>query len=159
MIELDQVEDTGRINLPSDVYSVRILDAEKRDSSKGNPMLVLSLEIAAPDTIKVGEGVARIAGLRFSDYIMLSDRGLGVLKKLHKLLELPMSVNTDALPVEGYRGKALVARVRTEVEKLTRPGTQEPVLNPETGTPIEDYTYRIREYVSRHAALDKAVAF
>ena len=122
-INLNEVTENARPFLPSNTYTIRIADAESKTSQAGNPMVVLSWEIVAPESIEDDElGNVRIAGLQFREYLVFTEKAAARVKRLHRTLELPFEINCsdDSDPwgtVEPdasiYAGKAAYATIKT----------------------------------------------
>jgi Protein of unknown function (DUF669) len=160
-IKLDAAPQAARPFLKSGAYSVRITSAEAKESGNGNQMLVLEMEIVAPEKVQDGEGrEVKITGFGVTDRCMLSGNGAPFgFKKLglmHKFIGLPQEVEVDdnnipVLNVDDYKGKAFRVTLSTESKAMIDQNTNEPINDPETGEPIITNQYK----VGRYLALDK----
>lgn len=139
------------VNLPSDVYTLRITDCEIGTSKKGNAMVITSAEIIAPDTITVRTGdreqVVPIAGRRVDTWYNILDptvpHGLGRLLtglKRASLYDVVLNeegkVDTDKIP--NLVGRTLRAHITCSpkyLEKENENGIMVPVLD-DGGNPI-----------------------
>jgi hypothetical protein len=85
-IDLNEVRENARPFLPSNTYTIRVADAESKTSQAGNPMVVLSWEIVAPESIEDDElGNVRIAGLQFREYLVFTEKAAARVKRLLKV--------------------------------------------------------------------------
>ena len=158
-INLDNVSDAGRPYIKSDVYTVRVLDAEQRMSKSNKPMIVLNVEFVSPETITDDDGNnIKIAGIRFNDYISLADNALYRLKTYHKLLDLPSNIDTDSMDTSLYRGRAFDASIKTE-QSDQKSGDGTPLVNPDTGMPYTSNQYRITLVLRANKDFDIEAAF
>ena len=157
IINLNEVTENARPFLPSNTYTIRVADAESKTSQAGNPMVVLSWEIVAPESIEDDDlGNVRIAGLQFREYLVFTERAAARIKRLHRTLELPFEVKcsdekdpwgTVEPDAEIYVGKAAYATIRTE--KGTKKNAEgEAMIDPATGDPVTFNGYSIGQLVS-----------
>ena len=156
-INLNDVTENARPFLPSNTYTIRVADAESKTSQAGNPMVVLSWEIVAPESIEDDElGNVRIAGLQFREYLVFTEKAAARIKHLHRTLELPFEINCsdDSDPwgtVEPdasiYAGKAAYATIKTE--KVTKKNAEgEAMIDPSTGDPVTFNGYSVGQLMS-----------
>ena len=164
-INLNEVTENARPFLPSNTYTIRVADAESKTSQAGNPMVVLSWEIVAPESIEDDElGTVRSAGLQFREYLVFMETSAARGKRVHRTLNLPPeldcedesdpwgTVKTDA---DLYKGKAAYATINTE--KITKKnGEGEAMIDPATGDPITFNGYSIGQLLS--AAPDQDIS-
>jgi hypothetical protein len=164
-INLNEVTENARPFLPSNTYTIRVADAESKTSQAGNPMVVLSWEIVAPESIEDDElGNVRIAGLQFREYLVFMEKSAARVKRVHRTLNLPSeldcedesdpwgTVKTDA---DLYKGKAAYATINTE--KITKKnGEGEAMIDPATGDPVTFNGYSIGQLLS--AAPDQDIS-
>ena len=166
IINLNEVTENARPFLPSNTYTIRVADAESRTSQAGNPMVVLSWEIVAPESIEDADlGTVRIAGLQFREYVVFIEKAAHRVKKLHRTLNLPGELKcSDASDPWGtviteedlYKGKAAYATINTE--KITKKNAEgEAMLDPATGEPLSFNGYSIGELVSAAPEMDIVV--
>ena len=89
-INLNEVTENARPFLPSNTYTIRVADAESRTSNAGNPMVVLSWEIVAPESIEDADlGTVRIAGLQFREYLVFMEKSAARVKRVHQSQPYP----------------------------------------------------------------------
>ena len=156
-IDLNEVTENARPFLPSNTYTIRVADAESKTSQAGNPMVVLSWEIVAPESIEDDDlGNVRIAGLQFREYLVFTERAAARIKRLHRTLELPFEVKCSdekdpwgtVEPDAGiYTGKAAYSTIKTE--KVTKKNAEgEAMIDPATGDPVTFNGYSIGQLMS-----------
>jgi len=140
--------------IPKTKLTWRILNAEFRTSAAGNKMVLLTEEIAAPDSIKVGDHELKIAGLQTTDCIVFFD-GPGSERSKNRFKSLNQSVKhpggdkvdiEDPTQLRHYIGKAVYAHSYTESKVDIDEVTKQPMLDGE-GHPIINNNYRITAYV------------
>jgi len=162
-INLNEVTENARPFLPSNTYTIRVADAESKTSQAGNPMVVLSWEIVAPESIEDDDlGNVRIAGLQFREYLVFLEKSAARVKRLHRTLELSANlVCSDENDLWGtvqpnadiYKGKAAYATIKTE--KVTKKNAEgEAMLDPATGDPVTFNGYSIGQLVSAAPEMD-----
>ena len=165
-INLNEVTENARPFLPSNTYTIRVADAESRTSNAGNPMVVLSWEIVAPESIEDDElGTVRIAGLQFRQYVVFIEKAAPKVKQLHRTLNLPPELKcedkkdpwgTVQTEEDLYKGKAAYATINTE--KITKKnGEGEAMIDPATGDPVTFNGYSIGSLVSAAPEMDIVV--
>ena len=165
-INLNEVTENARPFLPSNTYTIRVADAESKTSQAGNPMVVLSWEIVAPESIEDDAlGNVRIAGLQFREYLVFIEKSAARVKRLHRTLELPSDIDcsdesdpwgTVQPNADIYKGKAAYATIKTE--KVTKKNAEgEAMLDPATGDPVTFNGYSIGQLVSAAPDMDIVV--
>jgi len=165
-INLNEVTENARPFLPSNTYTIRVADAESKTSQAGNPMVVLSWEIVAPESIEDADlGTVRIAGLQFRQYVVFIEKAASKVKQLHRTLNLPAELDCDdkddpwgtvKTDANLYRGKAAYATIKTE--KITKKNAEgEAMLDPATGDPVTFNGYSIGSLVSAAPEMDIVV--
>ena len=165
-INLNEVTENARPFLPSNTYTIRVADAESKTSQAGNPMVVLSWEIVAPESIKDDElGNVRIAGLQFREYLVFIEKSAARIKRLHRTLELPSDIDcsdesdpwgTVQPNADIYKGKAAYATIDTK--KVTKKNAEgEAMLDPATGEAISFNGYSVGSLVSAAPDMDIVV--
>ncbi len=165
-INLNEVTENARPFLPSNTYTIRVADAESRRSQAGNPMVVLTWEIVAPESIEDADlGTVRIAGLQFRQYVVFIEKAASKVKQLHRTLNLPAELDCDdkddpwgtvKTDANLYRGKAAYATIKTE--KITKKNAEgEAMLDPATGDPVTFNGYSIGSLVSAAPEMDIVV--
>ena len=165
-INLNDVTENARPFLPSNTYTIRVADAESKTSQAGNPMVVLSWEIVAPESIEDDTlGNVKIAGLQFRQFLPYIEKMAGRIKKMHRTLELSPDIkcSDENNPWETvqpdpdiYKGKAVYATIKTEpVPRKNENG--EAMLDPATGEPVTFNGYSVNEIVSAAPELDIVV--
>ncbi len=107
-INLNDVKENARPFLPSNNYTIRVADTETRQSQSGNPMVVLTWEIVAPESIEDPDlGNVRIAGLQFREYLVFIEKMALRIKRLG-VLSSRMVLSTRArLPMQPSRPRRL----------------------------------------------------
>ena len=166
IINLNEVTENARPFLPSNTYTIRVADAESKTSNAGNPMVVLSWEIVAPESIEDADlGTVRIAGLQFREYLVFMEKAAARIKRVHRTLNLPAEINcsdenepwgTVETDADLYKGKAAYATIKTE--KITKKnGEGEAMLDPATGDPVTFNGYSIGTLVSAAPDMDIVV--
>ena len=156
-INLNDVKENARPFLPSNTYTIRVADVETRTSQAGNPMVVLSWEIVAPESVEDPDlGDVRIAGLQFREYLVFIEKAAIRIKRLHRVLDLPFEINcSDESDPWGtvepngdvYKGKAAYATIKTE--KMVRKNAEgEAMVDPATGDPVTFNAYSTGELIS-----------
>ena len=162
-INLNEVTENARPFLPSNTYTIRVADAESKTSQAGNPMVVLSWEIVAPEAIEDDDlGNVRIAGLQFREYLVFLEKSAARVKRLHRTLELSADLDcsdendpwgTVQPNADIYKGKAAYATIKTE--KVTKKNAEgEAMLDPATGDPVTFNGYSIGQLVSAAPEMD-----
>jgi hypothetical protein len=162
-INLNEVTENARPFLPSNTYTIRVADAESKTSQAGNPMVVLSWEIVAPESIEDDDlGNVRIAGLQFREYLVFLEKSAARVKRLHRTLELSADLDcsdendpwgTVQPNADIYKGKAAYATIKTE--KVTKKNAEgEAMLDPATGDPVTFNGYSIGQLVSAAPEMD-----
>ena len=151
MINLDNVQNSGRPFLRNGMYSIRCLACEKGRSKKGNEMFTMQYEIVAPATVKTpndnGSDVeVPIAGLKLTDWIVFNDMGFAKLKGLHKSMQLSMIFNKKNPDTRQYIGKAVKVSLTTEPQVLKDENTGEPILD-DSGQPTTLNNYRLQRFI------------
>jgi len=166
IINLNEVTENARPFLPSNTYTIRVADAESRRSQAGNPMVVLTWEIVAPESIEDADlGTVRIAGLQFREYLVFMEKAAARIKRVHRTLSLPSELDCDdendpwgtvKTDADLYKGKAAYATIKTE--KITKKnGEGEAMLDPATGEPMTFNGYSVGSLVSAAPELDIVV--
>jgi hypothetical protein len=165
-INLNEVTENARPFLPSNTYTIRVADAESKTSQAGNPMVVLSWEIVAPESIEDDAlGNVRIAGLQFREYLVFIEKSAPRIKKMHRTLELPSKIacsdeddpwGTVQPNADIYKGKAAYATIDTK--KVTKKNAEgEAMLDPATGEAISFNGYSVGSLVSAAPDMDIVV--
>ena len=149
IINLDEVSDGGRPYLKKDTYSARIIEAEFTTSKAGSPMIVLQWELVAPESVDIDGNSVRIAGLQFREYWAFAERAMDItlkkMKKLHKVLNLPSSIDTDNPNVDQYAGLAADITLITEQQDMkSDDGT---VIVNDDGEPVQSTNYRLVDVI------------
>tara|TARA_R110002020_G_scaffold2335_6_gene10793 strand:+ start:2986 stop:3495 length:510 start_codon:yes stop_codon:yes gene_type:complete len=166
IINLNEVTENARPFLPSNTYTIRVADAESRRSQAGNPMVVLTWEIVAPESIEDADlGTVRIAGLQFREYLVFMEKAAARIKRVHRTLNLPSELDCDdendpwgtvKTDADLYKGKAAYATIKTE--KITKKnGEGEAMLDPANGEPMTFNGYSVGSLVSAAPELDIVV--
>ena len=164
-INLNHVKENARPFLPSNNYTIRVADTETRQSQSGNPMVVLTWEIVAPESIEDPDlGNVRIAGLQFREYLVFIEKMALRIKRNHRVLDLPFELNCSdesdpwgTVEPDGsiYKGKAAYATIKTE--KVVRKNAEgEAMVDPSTGDPITFNSYSVGELISKAPEHDLA---
>jgi len=130
----------------SDEVHFRILDAEFKNSSAGNPMIVWELEIVGPDNVVV-DGKSydlTTCKLGFGGKVYLTMKsekednwGL-LMNSIHPKLGLPEQVDDENPDVEQYKGlvfSAVCTSQEKRVQRRVEKGKYEVVMDPVTNKP------------------------
>jgi hypothetical protein len=142
--------------LPRNRYITRLLSSESKTSSKGNPMIEMLFEIAAPLTKKVDGVEYQIAGLQTRHYVTLTPATEGRVKEFLRVMGLPeVPLNPESPDLSIFDG--LLAwcicegekqeELSDEVDEAT--GKRKPILDPDTNEPLVRYSIRIRDFIKK----------
>lgn len=127
---------------------IRILTAEKKSSAKGNEMYAMEFELVSPEMLETVDGKqVKTNGLKGKENIVFLDFGFARLKDLHKLLGLPLKINTSTDDSAKYIGKAFKVALVTKPFAIKDQTTGEPVLDSETNQPVVVAQYNIQRYI------------
>ena len=157
MIDVSNVSSGGsRPYLSKAVRSLRIIGIEKRVSASANhyDMLMIKLEICAPESETIDGKTVKVAGLQANDNIVFhgkNDIPLQQLRGLCAAAKAPMQVDLDnaAFLRTNFLGKGIRAEIKTEPKPLMQVddnGAPTPVLD-DAGNPISDNNYRLGRVV------------
>jgi len=120
----------------SDVVTFRIKEVEFKPSKAGNPMLVLDMEIVAPDTYKAVDGKEYdLTTVRFPrTYIVLKsdkeDNTSLLTNIIHPKLGLPEELDAENPNTEQYVGivfDAICSARKKVAQRLVAPGKYEDI--------------------------------
>ena len=64
----DITENSGRPYLPNGTYTLRIVEAERKVSSKGNDMVAIVAEVVEPTEVNGPRGFVEVGGVQVRDY-------------------------------------------------------------------------------------------
>lgn len=161
VVDLEDAPDQGRVYLPQQIYTLVIVGATfGKSKSSGNNMITLEYEMVSPKFVRFKNEDIGVEGTSILEYVSLQPQALGKLKALHKTLKLPMKgVDLDNPDTNAYLGKALTAIVATKQKVMNIEGTNEPILDSETGKPVATNEYRIERYQSAAPDHNRQVAF
>ena len=157
MIDVSGVSSGGsRPYLSKAVRSLRIIGIEKKVSASANhyDMLMIKLEICAPESETIDGKAVKVAGLQANDNIVFhgkNDIPLQQLRGLCSACKAPMQVDLDnaAFLRTNFLGKGIRAEIKTEPKPLMQvddSGAPTPVLD-DSGNPISDNNYRLGRVV------------
>jgi hypothetical protein len=96
--------------------SLRVLEAGKKDSSKGSPMIVLNCEIIEP-TEHIGEDGTKydLTSVKVPIFLVLAGRGLGfIVKKLMPKLGLKQEIDIEDPDTKQFEGLCFDALLETK---------------------------------------------
>jgi hypothetical protein len=138
----DITESSGRPYLPNGTYTLRIVEAERKVSSKGNDMVAIVTEVVEPAEVNGPNGFVEISGVQVRDYPLIPSRSL---KEYHKIFNLPDEFELEDYDeiAEGLKGKAFKAVLYTKSESRMDEITGNPMIDPITGQPIASYRYNV----------------
>ena len=157
---LADAPDQGRPYLPQQRY---VLVCTKADFGKskfsGNNMITLEWEVVDPKVVRFKNDDVKVEGISIIEFASLQPQALGRLKSLHTLLKLPMNVNLNAPDTNIYLGKALAAVVKTNSKTMNIEGTNEPILDPNTGKPIANNEYRVERYLCAEPTFNREIPY
>lgn len=137
----------------SDAFRVRVISAERKNSSKGNPMLNFSVEIFGANPRKNDNGeMVDINGLQvFGRQMLMPDKGLKYINAQRNSLGLPDVTASEVTSIEAadYLQKEGAAIIESSLEERKNDVTGEVVVNPLTGKPVMDIKREIKEWLTR----------
>jgi hypothetical protein len=138
----DITESSGRPYLPNGTYTLRIVEAERKVSSKGNDMVAIITEIVEPTEVNGPKGFVEIGGVQVRDYPLIPSRSL---KEYHKIFDLPEEFELEDYDeiAAGLKGKAFKAVLYTKSESRMDEITGDPMIDPITGQPLANYRYNV----------------
>jgi len=141
------------IKLPLDAYFLRITDAEKKLSSKKQPMVVTTVEIINHPGINLRGQVIDINGLEIIQYTSLSEKALFAINGIHKAVGMPQIKVEDLAGYEPamLKGLEFAAVCKSESRQMLNEETKQPVLNPYTGEPVVIYNRKISMLIDKPA--------
>lgn len=84
-------------------YSLRIKEAERKESASGNPMIVWGVEVVSPEKVELYGNDYIVSGLEFNYYLMLNPERIGDVIDLYDRLGLG-PVDTDQKDLSGHVG-------------------------------------------------------
>ena len=117
----DITESSGRPYLPNGTYTLRIVEAERKVSSKGNDMVAVVAEVVEPTEVNGPRGFVEVGGVQVRDYPLIPSRSL---KEYHKIF-------------------AFKAVLYTKTESRMDEITGDPMIDPITGQPLANYRYNV----------------
>ena len=135
----DITESSGRPYLPNGTYTLRIVEAERKVSSKGHDMVAIVTEVVEPAEVN---GFVEISGVQVRDYPLIPSRSL---KEYHKIFDLAEEFELEDYDeiAEGLKGKAFKAVLYTKSEARMDEVTGDPMIDPITGQPLANYRYNV----------------
>ena len=130
----DITESSGRPYLPNGTYTLRIVEAERKVSSKGNDMVAIVTEIVEPTEVNGPKGFVEVGGVQVRDYPLIPSRSL---KEYHKIFDLPDEFELEDYDeiARGLKGKAFKAVLYTKAESRMDEVTSKPMIDHITGQP------------------------
>ena len=133
----DITESSGRPYLPNGTYTLRIVEAERKVSSKGNDMVAIVAEVVEPTEVNGPRGFVEVR-----DYPLIPSRSL---KEYHKIFDLPEDFELEEYDdiAVGLKGKAFKAVLYTKTESRMDEITGDPMIDPITGQPLANYRYNV----------------
>ena len=138
----DITESSGRPYLPNGTYTLRIVEAERKVSSKGNDMVAIVTEVVEPEEVSGPNGFVEVSGVQVRDYPLIPSRSL---KEYHKIFDLPDEFELEDYDeiAEGLKGKAFKAVLYTKSEARMDEVKGAPMIDPITGKPLASYRYNV----------------
>jgi hypothetical protein len=135
--------DAYRIEIPKKGYKWRVMEAEKKPSSKGNLMLEFEVEIvqAEPVPVRMPNGeteTVNINDLKVRHWIVLQPQNLSRLNQWRACLGMPPIENPADLESDDpnlYKGK-IGASIVTGVKKPNLDAEGQHITNIHTGEPM-----------------------
>ncbi len=141
-LQKSENKSTGGNYVPRGTYQLRVKEEPKvAKSKKGNPMLVFTFEIVQPQVVVVDGKESDISGIEVPCWATLPPAATFTLEQLHEAMELPfggVELGEDGRP-QGieYAGREFWGILKTEKADQKREGTDEVLLNPLTGQPLQ----------------------
>lgn len=172
MIDLQNIPEqvqSGKIRIPRDRYGLRVVEATFGKSfQKQTPFLKLTCEICTPDSVRLGQTTAKIAGCVADKTFWLTDKAISRLADFHKMLGIPLdSIPDDEVEQKEYAKRYLGLGINALVTSKERPMTKEvdngdgttslETIKDDFGNPIVSYSYEVGDVISPNLSVKVAV--
>ncbi len=132
----------SNVGLPRDRYATRVKDIEFKLSSKQNPMLVVTVELYAPDKVLISGQSYAIAGVEDTMYLTLTEAAWPRCKDFMQKLGLKAQIDDIDNPnVEQFKNKTFDAIWGSEQYQYRKDLTPEQIaagMKPEQAEIIKD---------------------
>jgi|TARA_B100000073_G_C23697041_1_gene558777 hypothetical protein len=138
----DITESSGRPYLPNGTYTLRVVEAERKVSAKGNDMVAVVAEVVEPTEVNGPNGFVEVGGVQVRDYPLIPSRSL---KEYHKIFDLPDEFELEDYDeiAEGLKGKAFKAVLYTKQEARMDEISGDPMIDPITNQPLATNRYNV----------------
>ncbi len=137
--------DANQIELPVGTYKVKVMEATKGASQKGNPMITVDLEIVDSANITVknpdtGENESVSPnGLAIRNWVTLVPQAIGAVNTFHRAFNLSTVKEADP---NTYKGQVAYAVLKGAYKDMTD-GAGQIMINPHTGKPVQTMERRV----------------